>query len=109
MPNEPVLPKNADATDAVRFVRAIVNWIGAGFHPDGDFHDYVNVDTGKHILGIDQATRLNRELDRAVTLLDGAGVDVCDVAIRVQHRVLREMGHGPAGAGTAPTAHLPVQ
>ena len=100
-PDEPVLPDKAAANDAVRYVRALVRWIGPGFHPDEDFHEYVNIETGKHILGIDQATRLNRELDRAVDLLDRVGVEVYEVAIRVQHRVLREMGYFPAISGIA--------
>ncbi len=96
MPDEPTLPKNATANDAVRYIRALVRWIGVGFHPDENFHSYVNTETQRHSFGIDQATRLNIELDRAICLLDGTGVDVYDVGIRVQHRMYREMGYLPA-------------
>lgn len=90
--NEPVLPRKADGSDAVRYVRALVRWVGPGFHPDEDFHNYVNAETGRHSFGIEQATRLNSELARAIDLLDSVDVEVYGVAIRVQHRLLREMG-----------------
>src|SRR5450432_1827674 len=89
-PDEPVLPRTADANDAVRYVRGLVWWIGPGFHPDEDFHEYVNNGTGKHLFGIDQANRLNKELERAIGILNGVDVEVYDVAIRVQQRMLRE-------------------
>jgi len=99
VPNEPILPETATANDAIRYVRALVRWIGPGFHPDEDFHGYVNLDTDRPLFESDQATRLNRELDRAVALLDAVGVDPCYVGVRVQHRLLREMGYAPAFQG----------
>ena len=88
-PGEPTLPEPATGHDAVRYVRSLVWWIGPGFHPDNDFHEYINVNTDELLFSPSQADRLNKEFGRAAEILDAAGVDVCAVAFPVQYRMLR--------------------
>ena len=85
----PILHQNADAAEAVRWVRILTHWIGPGFHPDTAAGEYVDVATGTPTFGMETTVRLDRDLQRAESLLEERGRSVYDIAIKVQRRALR--------------------
>jgi len=90
--NRPILPRNATIEDAKEHIRALVRWVGPGFHPDTDFHAYVVADTGVRSYEPLTADGLNADLDRATAILTTAGIDPCAIGFPVQRRLLRAMG-----------------
>jgi hypothetical protein len=89
---QPLLPSDPTIDDCKRHIRELVRWVGPGFHPDTDFHDYVIADTGRRSYDPADADALNADLDRAVELLDAAAIDPCAIGLPVQRRLLRAMG-----------------
>lgn len=85
---KPILPTSPTVDDAKRHLRSLVRWVGPGFHPDTDFHDYVLTDTGERSYEPSAADALNADLNSAVRILEAAGIDPCAVAMPVQRRLL---------------------
>ena len=85
---EPNLVDTPSKTDVALFVRALVQWVGPGFHPDTDFNDYVKGETNVPSYSKKQASRLNAKLDRAIAVLSDGEEDVYDIAAPVQHALL---------------------
>jgi hypothetical protein len=73
-----------DRDSAVDFVTACVNRIGAGYHPDTPFAEYVDA-AGEPLFGEKDATELDSATDAAFSIL---GDDVYDVAARCQRQLL---------------------
>jgi len=88
-PSFPVLSEKAGAKDAIVWLRAVTKWIGPGFHPDTRASDYVHGDSGEPLLTAAEAERLDKEMKRCATLLVAEGRDPCEVAIKVQRRLMR--------------------
>jgi len=88
----PTLPPEATVDEARRYIRALVRWVGTGFHPDTDFHDYVRGDSGQRSFEARDADALNADLDRAIRAMNAAGIDPVEIALPVQRRLLRQMG-----------------
>lgn len=85
---EPDLEDKPSKTEAAAFVRALVRWVGPGFHPDTDFNDYVRGETSARSYSKKQAARLNAKLDRAIAALSQGDEDVYEIAAPVQHDLL---------------------
>ena len=85
----PRLPENAGVKEAAKWVDSIVRFIGPGFHPDERFDSYINLYSGERSFAPELCNQLQRDLDRARSILDAAGIDICDVALPVQRRLLR--------------------
>jgi hypothetical protein len=70
------------ARDAIAWVRQATRWIGPGFHPED------HLIQGAFGLTTEQAELLNQGLDTSYSLLNEHGRDPCEVAIKVQRRLL---------------------
>jgi len=86
--DEPYLGNEPTRNEVEEFVRSLVRWIGPGFHPDSDFNDYVMSESGAPLFPPAQASRLNENLDRAISVLGDEGEDVYDIAAPVQYALL---------------------
>ena len=53
------------AEEVKSFFRHIVYDLGINFHPDDDFKNYVNYETGKRTMNNDQAELYNRLMDES--------------------------------------------
>ncbi len=49
--------------DTVEWYYQLIRHIGAGFHPDTDATDYINLQTGKPLFSKKQAEEINNSLD----------------------------------------------
>ena len=98
-PHEPKLGDKPSRTEAAKFVRSLVRWVGAGFHPDTDFNDYVKGDTNARSFPTSQAARLNAELDRAFAVLGQGDEGVYAIAAPVQHALLAPYFNRPSSFG----------
>jgi len=85
---EPQLSETPSAADAAEFVRTLVRWVGPGFHPDTDFNDYVHCGNGTQSFPPHQADRLNREIDRAIVVLEQYEENIYDIAAPIQYSLL---------------------
>ena len=85
----PRLPENAGVKEAAKWVSSIVRFIGPGFHPDERFNSYIDPYSGERSFTPELCNQLQHDLDRARSILDAAGIDICDVALPVQRRLLR--------------------
>lgn len=83
----PLLPSNPSVRDSSEYIRKLTRWVGAGFHPHTPFSEYVRPDGSR---SFDSATcaKLQGDLAIAAATLDGAGIDVCAVALPVQRAIL---------------------
>ena len=88
--DEPTLSDTPSKTEAAAFVRALVHWVGPGFHPDTDFNEYVKDDSNDRSFSEKQAARLNAKLDRAIAALGEGEEDVYEIAAPVQHALLAQ-------------------
>jgi len=71
------------AEEVKRFFRHIVYDLDINFHPDDDFREYVNHETGGRTMDDEQAALYNRLMDEAF--------DVCgDEVYEIGSRLLRE-------------------
>ena len=82
------LAENADACEALMWLRNITKNIGPGFHPDIFASDYISNETGDASFTATCAKRLDKDLDRMFELLGAAGKDPYAIAGRVQRRLL---------------------
>lgn len=82
------LPASASAVQAKRWVRNLVFFVGAGFHPDTPFCDYVTPD-GKPSFSPQQCQALEAGLCAAWLVLETAGFDPYAVAYRAQRLLFR--------------------
>lgn len=83
----PSLPAAPGLSDAKKFVRQLTRWIGPGFHPDNDISEYV-FENGERCFSRTLAKSLNRDLERAADLLATHDIDICSVALPIQHAML---------------------
>lgn len=84
----PLLNPEADAAEAIAWLRGVTKAIGPGFHPDTPAADYITGDDGSSLFTPSEAERLDADLDRAFDLLEEAGRDPYAIAGRVQRRLL---------------------
>ena len=85
------LSKNASPGQASRWVRRCVRFVGAGFHPDTPFSQYVRPDGSASFTNAESQI-LEIGLERAWTILENAGIEIYAVALAVQRRILTSMG-----------------
>ena len=84
-------PIEATSVEAAAWVRQLVRLIGAGFHPDHCFDEYVRGD-GTRLFSWAECGTLAMGLNRTWAILDRAGIDLYGVALPVQRRLLRASG-----------------
>lgn len=84
----PDLADDADARDAIRWLRRVTTIIGPGFHPDTEARDYVSLPSGEPLFTETGAAAFDRKLDRVFDILEAVGRDPYAVAIKVQRRLL---------------------
>jgi hypothetical protein len=82
------IAKDATPREACKYVVALVQYIGPGFHPDTRFRDYVHRHTGEPSLTPSQARALQKGLNRAWSILDRAGIEIYRVGLVTQRRML---------------------
>lgn len=87
--NFPLLPRGSSVDDAKVFMTELLGLVGAGFHPDTDFKDYVSVTSGRKIFSTKDAERLNQGLGRAMLILQQGGIEPYAVALKSQRKLLR--------------------
>lgn len=87
----PVLPESPSVFEACSFIQSLIEWIGPGYHPDTDFNEYVNASTNLPLFSSWRAMELNREHERACSILDAACIDPCSVGLKVQRRLICQM------------------
>ena len=56
---------------------------GVNFHPDDNFNNYVNVETGQPSFSTAQAAELNDKLDQAFEICEAEGVDIYELCLEV--------------------------
>lgn len=56
---------------------------GVNFHPDDNFNNYVNVETGQPSFSAAQAAELNDKLDQAFGVCEAEGVDIYELCLEV--------------------------
>ena len=71
------------ARQAIVWLRFATRWIGPGFHPDDSMLDYAG-----SLVTKSQLVRLEQGLTACHALLGQHRRDPCDVAIKVQRRLL---------------------
>lgn len=64
-----LLPENAKPQDAVEWVRAQVDLVGLGYHPDTPYRDYVVCQTGEPTFTAEQADAMEESRAIAFGLL----------------------------------------
>lgn len=74
---------------AARFARDLTREIGAGFHPDTPFSNYVDIGSGVNSFSDADAKQLEFELERAWQVLDRYGVDIYRLCLPVQRALVR--------------------
>ena len=57
------LCSNSTRNDAEEWYFQLIRYIGAGFHPDTDATDYIDLQTGKLLFTKKQAEEINSSLD----------------------------------------------
>lgn len=87
MLSAPTLKKSPTLEETTRYVQAITQWIGLGFHPDTDMIDYI-LPNGSRSFAKPQAASLNDDLVRARKVLEQASIDICEVGLPIQHEML---------------------
>ena len=56
---------------------------GVNFHPDDNFNNYVNIETGQPSFSAAQAAELNDKLDQAFEVCEAADVDIYELCLEV--------------------------
>ena len=75
--------KNINSMDDVSlFVKQIINE-GINFHPDDDFHDVVNYETGKPFYSSEGAERRNRLVDKCFEYCEANDKDFYTIALEI--------------------------
>lgn len=83
----PSLSKSPTVTEAKQFVRTLIRWIGAGFHPDTDMADYV-MDDGSKCFSPRLAAELNCDLYLVWGVLESESIDIYALSLPVQRQIL---------------------
>ena len=86
-PSRPIFPVVLSVKSAVKYIRELTRWVGPGFHPDEDFHDYVKHD-GQRSYSDQEANELNSELEAAASMLEFHGIEPCRIGLTVQRKTL---------------------
>jgi hypothetical protein len=61
--------------DVAEFARTVIR-NGVNLHPDDDFRNYVNLETGKNTYTDKEALTLNRHMAKAFRICNKYGVDI---------------------------------
>jgi hypothetical protein len=61
--------------DVAEFARTVIR-NGVNLHPDDDFRNYVNLETGQPTYTDEEAFALNRQMTEAFSICDKCGVDI---------------------------------
>ncbi len=61
--------------DVAEFARTVIR-NGVNLHPDDDFRNYVNIETGKPTYTEENALEYNRDMANAFSVCDKCGVDI---------------------------------
>lgn len=92
--NYPQLKMNPTGADCVAWIRRLTSWVGAGFHPDTPAADYVAKDESgftRQSFSPEICDLFDADLDRCYAILNARGKDTCEIAIKVQRRMLRPL------------------
>jgi hypothetical protein len=88
--SRPVFPSVLTAKTAAQFVRELTRWVGPGFHPETDFHEYVSGD-GSRSYSSQVADELNAEFESAASMLEAHGIDPCEIGLPEQRKLILQM------------------
>lgn len=84
----PKFPAGLTVKSAIRYLRDLARWVGPGFHPDTDFHDYINIDTGERSYTCKCANELKAELKAVLSLLEIHRIDPCRIGLTIQRMMI---------------------
>jgi hypothetical protein len=65
--------------DVKLFAYQLVNEEDLNFHPDTDFSDYINTETGKPLYSIEEIQNLNRLMENCFDICEQNGADIYDL------------------------------
>ena len=82
------LPDDADAIQAMIWLRTITKAIGPGFHPDTSAAEYVEGSTNQPLFSVNAAVEFDADLESAYNLLVSANRDPYAIGGRVQRRMM---------------------
>lgn len=72
--------KEINTIEAVRlFAYQLVNNENLSFHPDDDFADYTNTTTNKSTYTSENASHLNRHMQKCFAVCEKSGVDIYEI------------------------------
>ena len=74
-----------NTVDDVRtFIREVkAEGLGDAFHPDNDFADYINTETGKDTYELTEAWKRQDLLDKCFEVCEAAGMDIYDICLEL--------------------------
>jgi hypothetical protein len=67
--------------DVYNFFSYLHNQKKTAFHPDDDFFDYVNLETGEPAFTAEEAEHYNKVMDDAVVFCNANDIDIYGIAI----------------------------
>ena len=71
------------ANDAKEFFVFLIERKSLNFHPDTDFGEYVNLETGVPIFDIEETTRYDELMDNCFVVCQSEEVDIYDLSLTV--------------------------
>lgn len=71
----------ANIEDAKAFIRECVSYLGLGFHPDDDFEDYIEVNSGETLYSPEKASLANALMEEAFNQFDLANEDIYEYTL----------------------------
>jgi len=82
------LSVSASTADTVVWLRKVTKCIGPGFHPDTPASDYIQYKDDNPAFTSAEAEQFDDDMNRCFELLEAAGRNPYDIAIKVQRRLL---------------------
>ena len=76
------IPNIATVEDVEHFVKYIYNDLGVNFHPDDEFNDIINIETGEKSFNSADAEMYNKLVDDCFDVCDKNDVDFYEIALK---------------------------
>ncbi len=83
-----MIKKITTTKDVEQFVKSL-NAQGVSFHPDGDFSEIINLETGKPTYSSEEAEKRNLLMAQCFEICEKEGLDIYDISMEV---TLKETG-----------------
>ena len=81
--------KISTVEDVNKFIKFIYEDLEVNFHPDDDFNDIVNYETGEKSFNKKDADRLNKLVDDCFKVCEKNNLDIYEIALK-HHPIINE-------------------